>query len=141
MTNDQLFRRLPAIGTSQSKADLILIINEQAHVISAIMGLLDGYGITRDNMSTRPGSHELSPYGRVFTMCRLLHKCGHIKSEVGKDVPNAYENRPDHGELVSVCEWLMEQLQGESGAGETYWETVPKYRAAVATIKKARGDV
>ncbi len=93
LKNDKLFRYLPHDETSKSKAELVTIINEQARELSAIMGLLDGYGITRDNLSCDMGTSELTPYGRVLAAMQLLDKTGHVESDSGKDVPDAYAER------------------------------------------------
>lgn len=42
-------------------------------------------------------------------------------------------------ELVAALGWSLHQLQGDSGTGETYWETVPGYAEAKAALARAKG--
>ena len=42
-------------------------------------------------------------------------------------------------DLFAGLHWVLHQLQGDSGTGESYWEQFPQYRAAVAAIAKAEG--
>ena len=70
----------------KTKQELLVIIKAQADELSSIMGLLDGYRITRMN-----GKIPLSPYGRVLAAIRLLHKCGAVESSDSElDEPTAY---------------------------------------------------
>jgi hypothetical protein len=41
--------------------------------------------------------------------------------------------------LRSGLKWALRQMQGESGAGENYWEQFPEYRAAWAALNEAEG--
>jgi hypothetical protein len=77
--------------TKFTKRQLAEIINAQAHELSAIMGLLDGYEITRGNLSM-PGHYGLSPYGRVCAAMALLHKCSAVSDyKSDSDEPDAYQ--------------------------------------------------
>lgn len=40
-------------------------------------------------------------------------------------------------ELLAGLQWCIRQMQGESGAGENYWEQFPEYVAACAAIESA----
>lgn len=42
-------------------------------------------------------------------------------------------------EMLAFAKWAMTQLQGESGAGETYWEQFPQYKAGIKAIDDAEG--
>lgn len=42
-------------------------------------------------------------------------------------------------ELLSFAQWVMGQLQGDSGTGESYWEQFPEYLAGKDAIAKATG--
>lgn len=88
--SDKLMVWMPE-KVSLTKRELVRIINAQAHELSAIMGLLDGYEITRTNLSTGRGT--LSPYGRIVAAMELLHKCGANPSEYNGDAddPDGYQ--------------------------------------------------
>ena len=88
--SDKLMTWMPE-EVSLRKRELVQIINAQAHELSAIMGLLDGYEITRTNLSTGRGT--LSPYGRVIAAIELLHKCGAntIEYDGDADDPDGYQ--------------------------------------------------
>jgi len=42
-------------------------------------------------------------------------------------------------EMYKALSWFIEQFQGESGAGENYWEDCKDYALAKETLAKAGG--
>lgn len=42
-------------------------------------------------------------------------------------------------ELLEAVSWFIDQLQGDSGTGDSYWSEFPEYRAALAAYSKATG--
>lgn len=42
-------------------------------------------------------------------------------------------------ELLDAVSWCIDQLQGDSGTGDSYWSEFPEYRAALAAYSKATG--
>lgn len=40
--------------------------------------------------------------------------------------------------LAELLAWCVAQFQGESGAGESYWEQFPEYEAACKVVEMAR---
>ena len=67
--NEELMNCLSA-DIGWTKRRLVQIVNAQAHELSAIMGLLNGYNIKRGDSGV-----TFTPYGRVSTAMSLLHKC------------------------------------------------------------------
>lgn len=43
-------------------------------------------------------------------------------------------------ELLDAVSWFIDQLQGDSGTGHSYWKKFPQYRAALAAYTKAKGE-
>lgn len=42
-------------------------------------------------------------------------------------------------ELLDAVSWFIDQLQGDSGTGDSYWSEFSEYRAALAAYSKATG--
>lgn len=41
--------------------------------------------------------------------------------------------------LLAAAKWALHQFQGDSGTGESYWETVPGYDGLKNAIERAEG--
>ena len=71
--------------------------------------------------------NERRDNGAIFTI--RTDVCTHL--DAGASVPAV------NAELLAGLKWVVGQLQGDSGTGESYWEQFPEYRAACAAITKA----
>lgn len=41
-------------------------------------------------------------------------------------------------ELASALEWALKTMEGDSGTGATYWDTIPEYRQALTNLTRYR---
>lgn len=68
----------------------------------------------------------------------LLHEAEML--DLHGAIKTAYElGRRSNADLLTACQWMIQQLQGESGTGDSYWSQFPEYHLALAAIAKAEG--
>ena len=56
----------------------------------------------------------------------------------GSESPSDDERNRTAIRLAELLAWCVAQFQGESGAGESYWEQFPEYGAACKIVDMAR---
>ena len=101
-----------------------------------------------ERLRTDPGyvaiwrrAHEQPNMGEIVMMLAWAEQADGLRAlaqSSGSESPSDEERNRTAIRLAELLAWCIGQFQGESGAGESYWEQFPEYEAACKVVDMAR---